>query len=138
MVRRIGLSLLLPLLASCAGVEGHTQGPTQPQSTTGPCQVHQFFLLGFRSVPTRLTVANTGEACTFTLINPALNVVIDAALLTGRASHGVADVRLIGGNRQAEVLYRPAPGYVGPDRFDITLEPNAVGVTFNVDVQAAR
>jgi hypothetical protein len=134
----IRLLLLAPLLASCAAMEANTQGPLQPQSVAGPCQVQRFFLLGARSVPTQMTVTNTGQACTFTLINPALNVVVSAALLSGAPTHGRAEAGLISGARQAAVSYTPAPGYVGPDKFDITLEPGAVGVTVNVTVQAGR
>ena len=125
---------LLVLLASCAGADGNVQGPTQPQSTSGPCRVKSFFLLGFRSVPAAMTVANTGAACTFTLINPALNAVVNAALLTGPARQGTADAQLIGGNRQVAVSYLPRPGFTGTDQFDVTLEPNAVGVTVHVTV----
>jgi hypothetical protein len=130
------LLLLGPLLASCATMEANTQGPLQPQSVEGPCQVQRFFLLGLRSVPAEMTVASTGQACTFTLINPALNVVVNAALLTGAPRHGRAEVGVINGRRQAAVSYTPAPGYTGLDKFDITLEPNAVGVTVNVTVRA--
>ena len=127
--------LLTPLLASCAAVANNTQGPLQPQAVFGPCQVQRFFFLGQRSVPTQMTVANNGQACTFTLVNVALNRVVDAALLTGAPAHGRAEANLISGNRQASVSYTPLPGYIGPDKFDITLEPDAVGVTINVAVQ---
>ena len=130
--------LLLSLLASCAAMENNMQGPTQPQSIAGPCTVKRFFLLGFRSVPTPMAIANTGEACTFTLINPALNLVVDAALLTGRPAHGTATATLIGGARQVAVSYVPQPGYTGPDRFDVTLEPGAVGITVTVTVDPPR
>ncbi len=137
MMRRALPLLLLPLLASCAAVVNNTQGPLQPQLVSGPCQVDRFFLLGFRSVPTTMTIANIGEPCTFTLVNPALNAVVNAAILTGAASHGVAQSGVISTGRQAAVSYTPAPGYVGADRFDVTLEPGAVGVTVNVLVQPA-
>ena len=134
----IRLLFVLPLLASCAAMERNAQGPLQPQSVAGPCHVQRFFLLGLRSVPTQMTIANTGQACAFTLINPALNVVINAALLTGAPTHGQAQAGLISGARQAFVSYTPAPGYAGPDKFDITLEPGAVGITVNVTVQVNR
>ena len=130
------VAILTPLMASCAAIRNNTQGPLQPQSVSGPCQVKPFFFLSERSAPAELTVANTGQACTFTLINPALNVVVDAALLTGPAQHGQAQVSLTPGSRQAIVSYVPAPGYVGPDKFDVTLEPRATGITFTVTVTA--
>lgn len=137
-VKGFRLLLLAPLLASCAGLEANQQGPLQPQSVAGPCHVDRFFLLGFRSVPARMTVANTGQACTFTLINPALNAVVDAALLTGLPNHGQAAAGLLNGARQAVASYTPAQGYAGPDEFRITLEPEAVGVTVSVTVEAGR
>ena len=126
--------LLAPLLTGCAGMLDNMQGPVQPQSTTGPCQVERFYLLSLRSVPTRMTVANTGAACSFLLINPALNATLNAALLTGPAQHGQASTELANGRRQGLVSYVPQPGYVGPDKFDITLQPNAIGVTVEVTV----
>ena len=137
-VARMGrpILLLLPLwCASCAGLASNDQGVLQPQTVSGPCQVKKFFLLGLRSVPTEMTVGNTGQACTFTLLNPALQIALNAALVTGQPAHGRATATLISGRRQAEVSYVPQPGYAGPDRFSITLQPNAVGVTLNVTVQ---
>lgn len=134
MIRSIALVATLTALTSCAALENNTQGPLQPQSTTGPCRIKPFFLLGLRSVPAEMTIANTGEACTFTLINPALNAVVNAALLTVAAQHGQAQSGLTSGGRQALVSYTPAPGYAGPDQFRVTLEPNAVGITMNVTV----
>ncbi len=128
------LAATLPLLASCAAIENNTQGPLQPQSVSGPCRVKPFFLLGLRSVPAEMTIANTGQACTLVLINPALNVVVNAALVTGAAHHGQAQAGVTPGARQAIVSYTPAPGYAGPDTFSITLEPDAVGITMNVMV----
>lgn len=121
-------------LSSCGPLPEYSQGPLQPQAVSGPCEVKKFFLLSLRSVPTELTVRNTGEACRIVLVNPALNAVINAALLTGQPAHGVATSGLITGNRQAVVTYVPAPGYAGADKFDVTLQPNAVGITFNVVV----
>lgn len=83
-----------------------------------------------------MSVSNTGQACQFTLINPALDRVIDAALVTVAAQRARADAQLIGGNRQVLVSYTPSPGYSGPDRFGITLEPGATGVAVDVTVQA--
>lgn len=121
-------------LTSCAGVLANNQGPLQPQTVSGPCEVKKFFFLGLRSVPAEMTIRNTGEACTLTLVNQALNVPINAALLSGRPAHGQASSGLISGARQVVVSYVPQPGYAGSDKFDVTLEPNAVGVTFNVTV----
>ena len=134
---RAGLMLLPLVAASCAGLDRNDQGNLQPQTVRGPCQVKKFFLLGLRSVPAEMTVGNTGAACTFTVLNPALQVLINAALVTGPASHGRAGVGLAYGNRQAVVSYAPQPGYVGTDQFSITLQPNATGITVNVTVQEA-
>lgn len=129
---------LLTALTSCAAILNNTQGPLQPQSVVGPCQVKPFFFLGLRSVPAEMNVVNTGETCTLMLVNPALNVVVDAALLTAPPGHGQASTGVTPGSRQAVVTYVPARGYSGPDQFKITLEPNAVGVTFNVVVASPR
>lgn len=131
------LLVLLPVVAgSCAQLPaGNAGGPLQPQGVTGPCQVKPFFLLGLRSVPAELTIRNTGEACTFTLINYAFQKYLNAALVTMPASNGRATAELVSGNFQALVTYVPRPGYTGTDRFSVTLEPNATGVTVNVTVQ---
>lgn len=121
-------------LTSCAAFLDNNQGPLQPQMVSGPCEVKEFFFLALRSVPAEMTIRNTGEACTMTLVNPALNAVINAALLTGQPQHGRATSGLTPGSRQAVVTYVPQPGYTGPDKFDVTLQPNAVGITFNVMV----
>jgi hypothetical protein len=137
MAVRIGrLFLLFPLwCASCAGLARNDQGALQPQTVAGPCQVKKFFLLSLTSVDVEMTVGNTGQACTFTLLNPALQIALNAALVTNRAEHGLATATLISGRRQAEVSYVPQPGYAGPDSFSITLQPNAVGMTVAVTVQ---
>ncbi len=136
---RVGRPVLLFLVplwcASCAGLARNDQGVLQPQTVSGPCQVKKFFLLSLTSVPTEVTVGNTGQACTFTLLNPALQIALNAALVTGRPAHGQATATLITGRRQAEISYVPQPGYAGSDSFSITLEPNAVGVTFAVTMQ---
>lgn len=133
-MRRTPLCLVPALLGGCTGLPPYSQGPLQPQSVAGPCQVGHFFLLGYRSVPTTMTVANTGQACSFDVVNPALNAVIDAALLSGAASHGQASAAVVNGRRQVAVGYVPAPGYAGRDRFSVTLEPDAVGITVDVTV----
>ena len=132
---RAGLTVLPLLAASCAGLDRNDQGDLQPQTVRGPCQVKKFFLLSLTSVHTKMTVGNAGEACTFTVLNPDLQVVINAGLVTGPASHGRANVGLAYGNRQAVVSYAPQPGYVGADRFSVTLEPNAIGIIVDVTVQ---
>ena len=130
------LLLLTPLIcASCAGLARNDQGPLQPQTVSGPCQVKKFFILSQTSVHTDMTVGNTGQACSFTLFNPALQVVINAALVTTQPAHGRATAERISGARQVAVSYAPQPGYAGPDRFAITMEPNDLGVTFDVSVQ---
>jgi hypothetical protein len=137
---RMGRSVLLPLLiplwcASCAGLASNDQGPLQPQTVSGPCQVKKFFILSLTSVPTEMTIGNTGQACSLTLLNADLQIALNAALVTSQPAHGRATAVLITGRRQAAVSYTPQPGYTGPDRFSITLEPNALGMTFSVTVQ---
>jgi hypothetical protein len=132
-------ALLAPLLAAgCAAMSNNTQGPLEPQSVAGPCQVERFFTLGQRSVPVRMSVANTGQACSFTMFNPALNLTLNAAFVTGPAARGTAAADLANGRRQVAVAYTPAPGYAGPDRFSVTWEPGGSGVTVDVTVQPAR
>ena len=127
--------LLAPLLlVSCAGPGVEAQGPLQPQAVAGPCEVKKFFFLSLRSVPAEMTVRNTGEACRMVLVNYAVQSRVNAALVTGVASHGRAEAEVISGGFQAAVTYVPQPGFAGRDQFSITLEPNAVGVTFNVTV----
>ena len=127
-------ALALVGLNSCGPLPEYSQGPLQPQAVSGPCDVKKFYLLSVRSVPTDLTIRNTGETCTITLVNPALNAVINAALVTGQTAHGRATSGLTLGARQAVITYVPQPGYAGADKFAVTLEPNAVGITFNVMV----
>lgn len=127
-------AMALTGLTSCAAFLDNNQGPLQPQTVSGPCEVKKFFFLSLRSVPAEMTIRNTGEACTITLVNPALNTVINAALLTGVPENGRAAAGLTPGSRQAVVSYMPLPGYTGPDKFDVTLQPNAVGITFSVTV----
>lgn len=132
-------AVLLPLLgASCGDLSRNDQGILQPQTVRGPCDVKKFFLLSLRSVPTTLTIANTGEACRFTLLDANLQIALTAALVTGPAAHGRATADLITAGRQAEISYTPQPGYTGPDEFSITLEPRAVGITVAVTVRPGR
>lgn len=95
----------------------------------------KFFILSLTSVPAEITVGNTGQACSLTLFNPDLQIALNAALVTGQPAHGRATAALITGRRQAAVAYVPQHGYAGPDRFSVTFEPNALGVTFSVTVQ---
>lgn len=132
-------AVLLPLLgASCGDLSRNDQGILQPQTVRGPCDVKKFFLLELRSVPTTLTIANTGQACSFTILDANLQIVLTAALVTGPAAHGRATADLITAGRQAEISYTPQPGYTGPDQFSITLEPRALGITVAVTVQPGR
>ncbi len=126
----------IPLFfASRAGLSRNDQGPLQPQTVSGPCQVKKFFILGFTSVWTEMTVGNVGQACSFTIFNPDLQIVLTAALVTGQPTHGRATAALTTLGRQAAVSYIPQPGYTGPDQFSITLEPNDHGMTVAVTVQ---
>ncbi len=128
--------LLLPLgLVCCAGLEHADQGRLQPQSVAGPCQMKKFFLTGFSATNTSMTVSGGGSACTFTLINPDLQIFNTAALVTSQSSHGHADAGLITGGTQATVSYTPQSGYAGPDRFTVTLEPADRAIIVNVTVQ---
>lgn len=130
------LALLVPLFsASCAGLDRNDQGNLQPQTVSGPCQVKKFFILSQTAVRTDMTVGNVGQACRFTLFNPDLQIVLNAALVTGQPAHGRATAELITLGRQAAVSYVPQPGYTGPDQFSITLEPNDFAVIVAVTVQ---
>ncbi len=131
-----GLVLLVPLFAaSCADLARNDQGQLQPQTVSGPCQVKKFFILRQTAVHTEITVGNVGQACSFTIFNPDLQIVLSAALVTEQPAHGRATAALITAGRQAEISYTPQPGYAGPDKFSITLEPNDLAVTLAVTVQ---
>ena len=142
MTNRIGrtaafLTLLAPLVcAACTGADLNRddQGRLQPQTVRGPCQVKKFFILSQTSVPTDLTIANTGQACDLTIFDSNLQLTLSAALVTQQAAHGTAEAVLSNVARQAAIAYTPRPGYTGPDQFRITLEPNDLGITFNVTV----
>ncbi len=139
MLRHYGV--LLPLVAtSCAGLATNDQGRLQPQTVSGPCQVSKFFLERYISNSSTMTVANTGAACSFTLLNPAAQIILNAALVTTQPQHGQATAAVISGRVQAGVSYTPQPGYAGPDAFAVTLEPNDAVVTVHVVVgpQPAR
>ena len=127
------LCLALPLAtASCAGLDRVDQGTLQPQTVSGPCQVKKFFLVNFTAVPTDLTATAGGPACSFTLINPDLQIFNTAALVTEQPSHGQATAGLLRGGVQAGVSYTPAPGYTGKDSFTVTLEPSDRAIRLTV------
>jgi hypothetical protein len=129
--------LLLPVLlaASCADLARNDQGQLQPQTVSGPCQVKKFFILSQTAVHTDISVGNVGRACSFTIFNPDLQIVLNAALVTEQPAHGRATAALITAGRQAEISYIPQPGYAGPDKFSITLEPNDLAVVLTVTVR---
>ena len=130
------LALWAPLLcASCAGLASNDQGNLQPQTVHGPCTVKKFLILSQTAVHTDMVVGNVGQACSFTIFNADLQIVLDAALVTGQPSHGRATAERITAGRQAEVSYTPQPGYTGSDQFSITLEPNDLAVVVAVTVQ---
>lgn len=133
---RPGLVLMALLSASCAGLARNDQGNLQPQTVDGPCQVKKFFILRTTSTPTEMTVG-PGPACRLTIFNPNLQIALNAALVTEPPAHGRATAELISGRRQAEISYEPQPGYTGPDRFSVTLQPDAWGMRFAVTVQAS-
>lgn len=135
-VVRIAALLLILATPSCGNLARNDQGLLQPQTVAGPCQVKKFYLLSFTSVRTEMTIGNTGDACEITMLDKNLQVTLTNALVTGQPTHGRATAVLLTAGRQAGASYVPQPGYTGPDRFDITLEPNAVGVTVDVMVLA--
>jgi hypothetical protein len=114
-------------LAGCLGLAGCNStpgaGPLQPQTVQGPCQIKPFFLVGYSASPVQMSVNASGQACTFTLINPNLQAIQSDALITRQPSHGRAQAGLTNGGASAIVSYTPAPGYVGPDAFTATIEP---------------
>jgi len=127
---------VLPLaVTSCAGFGMGPNPYVQPQSVEGPCHVKTFFVVALSTSPAEMTVDNSGQACVITMFNPDLQVVQDGAVITERAAHGRVWTGLFGGDRVAKVVYMPLPGYSGPDRFNITFEPAARDVTFNVTVR---
>lgn len=128
----LAVALCLPLLASCTGLDRNDQGVLQPQTVSGPCTVGKFYLLALTAVHTDMQAA-AGEACTFSILNPALNAVPTAALVTARPAHGTATAALTGGG-QVVASYTAAPGYSGTDAFTITIEPNDHAVAVRVRV----
>ena len=133
---KLAAALCLPvLLASCAGLDRNDQGRLQPQTVNGPCDVKKFFLLGQTAVHTRMTVSNTGAACSITILNPDVQAIINAALVTERPQHGEATAGVLLNGVQAGASYQPVPGYTGPDHFTVTLEPNDHAISIDVTVR---
>ncbi len=112
------------------------QGVLQPQQITGPCGVIKFFITAQSSTNTGMLVGNLGTPCDFTIFNPALNLTLNAAYVTGQPAHGSASTELANGRRQVAVSYLPTPGYIGHDAFSVTIEPDDYAVRVNVTVQA--
>lgn len=113
-------------------------GPTQPQTIDGPCQVKQFFLVALGTSNTDMTVDATGQSCTFTVINPALQAIQSAAFITKQPAHGRAEAGLVDGNRSAAIRYTPTPGYTGPDQFSAIVEPAGKSIIIAVTVAPGR
>ena len=122
-------------MAGCGDLSRSDRGTLQPQTVAGACQVKKFFIVSFQAQSTDMTVSNAGQGCTFTIFNPDLQIVTNAALVTSPASHGQALAGLLDGARQVSVSYRPQSGYVGQDQFSITLEPDDRAVRVHVVVQ---
>jgi len=130
------LAIALPLTtASCAGLERNVQGALQPQTVRGPCQVKKFFLLSQTAVHTDMTVDNTGQACTFTVLNANVQAFPTASLITEQPAHGRAAAGLTNGGRSPIISYTPQPGYSGTDRFTATIEPNDHAIAVAVTVK---
>jgi hypothetical protein len=126
--------LILSLIALAACANNSSTGPLQPQAISGACQVKPFFLVALSATPVGMHVNDAGQACSFSVINPDLQVIQSAALVTLPAAHGHADAGLVSGGASAVISYRPAPGYSGPDRFTVTIEPADKTLVVSVDV----
>ena len=133
----IGTRFALPLaLAGCAGLSANDPNLfLQPQTVSGPCTVKKFFLLSQTAVHTDMAVNGGGQACTFTVINPNLQAFPTASLITAQPAHGRAETGLGNGGRSPVVAYTPQPGYHGPDRFTVTIEPDDHAVAVAVTVR---
>jgi hypothetical protein len=129
----IGATTMLSL-AGCTGLARNDQGRLQPQTVQGPCDVQKFFLEPLTVAHTTAAVHNTGEACTFTMLNPDLQIFPSATLVTAPAQHGQAIAGLVNGLRSPIVSYTPQRGYAGPDQFTVTIEPNDHAVAVAVMV----
>jgi hypothetical protein len=127
------VAILIPLVcAACTNPGGATQGTAQPQSISGPCTVERFFIEPYSTSNTHMVVNGTAQTCRFTLFNPDLQLVQNAALLTENPTHGRAEVAVANGDRSVAISYTPAPGYIGPDRFTATIEPGDKTVRVSV------
>ncbi len=131
----IGAATGLLLLAGCAGLDRNDQGPLQPQNVRGPCDVKKFFLLSQTAVHTEMSVANSGQACEFIVLDPNLQAFPTDALITVNPEHGRALAGFANSGRSPAVSYLPQPGYVGPDRFTVTIEPNDHAIAVAVTVR---
>ncbi len=129
---------MIRTLLPCAALLLRAAGPTQPQSTEGACQVIHFFLVALGTSNTDMTIDASGKSCTFTVINPDLQAIQTAALITRQPEHGRAEAGLVDGNRSAAIRYTPAPGYTGPDRFSAIVEPAGKSILVAVTVGPAR
>ena len=95
----------------------------------------KFFLLRQTAVHTTMTIANTGAACSITILNPDIQAFVNAALVTERPQHGQATAGVLQNGVQAGASFQPVPGYRGPDHFTVTLEPNDHAISVAVAVQ---
>ncbi len=124
-------------LSGCAGLDRNDQGRLQPQSVRGPCDVKKFFLLSQTAVHTQMSVANSGQACEFVVLDPNLQVFPTDALITVNPEHGRAQAGFANGGRSPAISYAPQPGYVGLDRFTVTIEPDDHAIAVAVTVRPA-
>ena len=128
------LAYAAAIVTAAIGLGG--AGPTQPQTVSGPCRVKEFFIVGFGTSNTDMDVTGP-QACTFTVINPDLQVFQTGALITTPPSHGQASAGLVNGGTSAAISYTPAPGFAGVDKFTATIEPSDKAVIVTVRVGAA-
>ena len=135
--RNLAALVAVITVAGCGDLSRIDRGNLQPQTVAGACEVKKFFIVSFQAQSTDMTVSNAGQGCTFTIFNPDLQIVTNAALITSPALHGQATAGLVDEARQASVSYRPQAGYAGPDQFSVTLEPNDRAVRVHVTVQPA-
>ena len=137
---RRALVFALPLAAAGCGISATDPNAfIQPQAVNGPCTVKKFFLLSQTAVHTDMTISGpgngAGQSCTFTVISPDVQAFPTASLITRPAEHGRAQAGFANGGNSAAVSYTPQPGYRGPDRFTLTIEPNDHAIEVAVNVQ---